>query len=154
MTARLGSTRARALIEALPKAELHVHIEGTLEPEMAIALARRHGVRLRHDSAEARRAAYDFADLQQFLALYYEGAQVLREARDFFDLTWAYLARMAGQNVRHVEIFFDPQAHTERGVRFAEMVDGIGQALAKGERELGVTSRLIVETFARRAFGA
>jgi adenosine deaminase len=133
-----------AFIRGIPKAELHLHIEGTLEPEMAFALAAKHGVKLRHESVEALRRAYDFDDLQSFLDLYYEGAAVLRDARDFHDLTRAYLERARADGVVHAEIFFDPQTHTDRGVPFATVIDGIAAALAAGERELGVSSRLIL----------
>lgn len=131
-------------IQGLPKAELHVHIEGTLEPEMVFALADRNRVSLDHDSVEALRAAYAFKDLQDFLDLYYQGAAVLRTEEDFHDLTRAYLERAAADNVRHAEIFFDPQAHTGRGVPFAAVIDGIWAALRAGERDLGLTSRLIL----------
>jgi adenine deaminase len=136
-------TISRELIAALPKAELHLHIEGTLEPELMFALARRNGVKLRFADVEALRRAYDFRDLQEFLDLYYEGAAVLCTVADFTDLAWAYLERVAGQNVRHVEIFFDPQTHTARGVPIAAVVEGLLAALRRGERELGITWRLI-----------
>ncbi len=131
-------------IQGLPKAELHVHIEGTLEPEMVFALADRNRVSLAHTSVEALRAAYAFKDLQDFLDLYYQGGAVLRTEEDFHDLTRAYLERAAADNVRHAEIFFDPQAHTGRGVPFAAVIDGIWAALRAGERDLGLTSRLIL----------
>ncbi|HJS30424.1 MAG TPA: adenosine deaminase, partial [Alphaproteobacteria bacterium] len=132
------------LVQALPKAELHLHIEGTLEPEMVFDLARRNGVKLRHKSAAALREAYDFANLQEFLDLYYEGAQVLREARDFRQLAWAYFTRMAAENVRHVEIFFDPQTHTGRGVDFGVVIDGLASAIDGAAREFGMSARLIM----------
>ena len=132
------------LVQALPKAELHLHIEGTLEPEMAFDLAARHGVALRHKSVAALREAYDFANLQEFLNLYYEGAQVLREARDFRHLAWAYLSRMAAENVRHVEIFFDPQIHTARGIDFAAVIDGLANAIDGAAQEYGMSARLIM----------
>ena len=131
-------------IDALPKAELHLHIEGTLEPEMMFALAARNGVTLPYDSVEALRAAYDFANLQEFLDLYYQGMDVLREERDFRDLTRAYLERAAADTVLHAEIFFDPQAHTARGITFETVLNGIHGALEEGARDLGVTSRLIL----------
>lgn len=136
--------RIAALVQALPKAELHLHIEGTLEPELAFALAKRNGVTLRFESVEALRAAYDFEDLQSFLDLYYETASVLRTERDFHDLARAYLDRMAGENVRHVEIFFDPQTHTDRGIAFETVLDGLHAALAEAEADHGITSRLIL----------
>lgn len=133
-----------ALIRAAPKAELHLHIEGTLEPEMMFALAERNGISLPYaDVAEARRA-YDFNDLQSFLDVYYQGAQVLVRDEDFFDLTAAYLARMSLENVRHVEIFFDPQTHTDRGVPFDCVVNGILDAMHEANTRLGITSQLIL----------
>jgi adenosine deaminase len=135
--------RLDALAAALPKAELHLHIEGTLEPEMMFDLAARNGVKLRFPTVEALRAAYAFTDLQSFLDIYYEGAAVLRTEQDFDDLAWAYLARVARDNARHVEIFFDPQTHTARGVAMATVVAGLLAALARGTRELGLTWRLI-----------
>ncbi|HZL07058.1 MAG TPA: adenosine deaminase, partial [Coriobacteriia bacterium] len=108
----------RTFVVGLPKAELHVHLEGTLEPELMFALADRNGVTLPYDSVDALRAAYDFADLQSFLDLYYDGADVLRTTRDFYDLTHAYLTRAAADGVVHVEPFFDPQTHLARGVAF------------------------------------
>lgn len=133
-----------AFLRALPKAELHLHIEGTLEPELAFELARRHGVTLAYPDAAALRAAYDFDDLQSFLDLYYAGTAVLRTEQDFYDLAWAYLGRARADGVRHVEVFFDPQTHTERGVPFEVPLDGIDAALRRGEREWGLTSRLIL----------
>ena len=131
-------------IARLPKAELHIHIEGSLEPEMMVALAQRNGVALRYDSVAALRAAYRFGNLQDFLDLYYQGMSVLLREQDFYDLAMAYLRRVAAQNVRHCEIFFDPQGHTGRGVAFKTVIDGLWQALRDGERELGITSALIM----------
>jgi adenosine deaminase len=131
-------------LQALPKAELHLHIEGTLEPELMFELAGRNGVELPHADVEAARAAYVFDDLQSFLDLYYAGCSVLVAEPDFYDLTMAYLRRAVDQGVRHAEIFFDPQTHTERGIPFATVVDGIVRALADGRDSLGITSRLIV----------
>lgn len=133
-----------SFVQALPKAELHVHLEGTLEPELRLALAARNGIALRFRSVDEVRRAYEFTDLQSFLDIYYEGAGVLRTERDFFDLTAAYLARAAQDNVRHAEVFFDPQTHTDRGVPFATVLGGIRAALDEGRRTLGVTSRLIL----------
>jgi adenosine deaminase len=133
-----------ALIEALPKAELHLHIEGTLEPELMFELAKRNRVALPYRTVASLRAAYDFADLQSFLDLYYAGASVLLTERDFFDMTWAYLERARADNVRHAEIFFDPQTHTVRGVPFGVALEGIHAALAEGTRKLGVSSLLIM----------
>lgn len=132
------------LIAALPKAELHLHIEGTLEPEMMMRLAKRNGIRLPYSGVEEVRAAYRFADLQSFLDIYYAGAQVLKTEADFYDLTRAYLERVREDNVRHVEIFFDPQTHTDRGVPFSAIVDGIERALEDGLSDLAITSRLIL----------
>ena len=131
-------------IDGLPKAELHLHIEGTLEPEMVFALAERNRIKLPYASIEALRAAYRFKDLQDFLNLYYQAAQVLVTEQDFFDLTHAYLVRAAADGVRHAEIFFDPQTHTKRGVPLAAVIDGITAALTEAERERGLTSRLIL----------
>jgi len=133
-----------AFIAGLPKAELHLHIEGTLEPELMFELARRNQVELAFPSVAALRAAYRFADLQSFLDMYYIGAGVLRTERDFYDLTWAYLERARADAVRHAEIFFDPQAHTERGIAFGTVIAGIDRALAEGTRRLGITARLIL----------
>lgn len=129
---------------ALPKAELHVHIEGTLEPELAFELARRNGVPMAHASVEALRAAYDFSDLQSFLDLYYACASVLRTADDFRDLTLAYLRRAAEDGVIHAEIFFDPQTHTERGVSLAIQLDGIEEGARIARAESGITTKLIL----------
>ncbi len=137
-------TDTGAFVAALPKAELHLHIEGTLEPELAFALAERNGVRLPYASVEALRAAYRFANLQDFLDVYYTGASVLIEQRDFRDLTWAYLVRAHADNVRHAEIFFDPQTHTARGVPFEAVVEGICEALQRARAEFGLSSRLIL----------
>lgn len=126
-----------------PKAELHIHIEGSLEPELIFALAQRNGVALAYDSIEALRAAYAFTDLQSFLDIYYAGASVLLHERDFHDMTMAYVERALADNVTHTEIFFDPQTHTERGVSIATAVAGIESALAEGERR-GLTSKLIL----------
>jgi len=131
-------------VRALPKAELHLHIEGTLEPEMLFSLAKKHGVRLRHPSIEALRAAYDFQDLQSFLDIYYEGAAVLRDADDFRALTLAYLERANADGVVHTEIFCDPQTHTARGVPMQAVLEGIAQGLREGERRYGISSRLIM----------
>src|ERR671911_1709744 len=132
------------LLRQMPKAELHIHIEGSLEPEMMFEIAARNGVRLRYGSVEELREAYDFADLQSFLDLYYEGTRVLLYERDFYELTWAYLQRASSQGVRHAEIFFDPQAHTDRGVNLGTVITGLRRALEDGERRLGVSSHLIM----------
>ena len=114
------------LVRGIPKAELHLHIEGSLEPELMFELAERNGVDLPYSSVEEIRAAYEFSDLQSFLDIYYAGAGVLQKTEDFFDLTWAYLNRMQSENVRHVEIFFDPQTHTDRGIPFITVITGTG----------------------------
>lgn len=128
----------------LPKAELHLHIEGTLEPELMFELARRNKVKLRFSSFEEIKAAYAFDGLQSFLDIYYEGADVLRTERDFHDLAWAYFKRVAPMNVRHAEIFFDPQTHTGRGVAYKAVLSGLNAACRRAEKELGITSRLIL----------
>jgi adenosine deaminase len=133
-----------AFIRGLPKAELHVHIEGTLEPEMMFELSRRNEVPLRFTSVDEVRAAYEFTDLQSFLDIYYEGAGVLLTEQDFFDLTFAYLERAAADGVRRAEIFFDPQTHTGRGISFETVITGIHRAFTKGESELGISSGAIM----------
>ncbi len=142
----------REFIRGLPKAELHLHIEGSLEPELMFELAERNDVRLRYASIDALRAAYRFTDLQSFLDIYYAGANVLRTERDFHDLTRAYLARAREQNVRHAEIFFDPQTHTARGIALGTVVEGIAAALAEARREHGIGSGLIL-SFLRHLSG-
>ena len=134
----------KTLIANLPKAELHMHIEGSLEPELMFSLAQRNGVELPYASVEEIRQAYRFDCLQDFLDVYYQGMSVLQTERDFFDLTWAYLEHCRADNVTHVEIFFDPQGHTERGIPFATAFEGIASALEKGEAELGISSRIIM----------
>ena len=133
-----------AFIEGLPKAELHIHIEGTLEPEMMFEFAARNDVDLPYASEAAVRDAYRFRNLQEFLDLYYAGLRVLLTERDFYQLTWAYLAKVHRQTVLHAEIFFDPQAHTARGVALPTVIDGIYQALQDGTREFGISSKLIM----------
>jgi adenosine deaminase len=135
---------ARRLIAAMPKAELHLHIEGTLEPELMMRLARRNGVALPWATVDEIRKAYAFGSLQDFLDVYYRGMSVLVTRDDFFDLAWAYLTRVHAQNVTHVEIFFDPQGHTERGIAFDTVLTGLTDALDKARRELGITSKLIM----------
>jgi adenosine deaminase len=130
-------------VAGAPKAELHIHIEGSLEPELIFALAERNGVKLAYDSIEALRAAYAFTDLQSFLDIYYAGASVLLHEQDFYDMTMAYVERSLADNVTHTEIFFDPQTHTERGVSIATVVAGIERALADAEKR-GLTSKLIL----------
>ena len=131
-------------LRALPKAELHLHIEGTLEPELMFALAARNGVALPWPSVEATRAAYAFDDLQSFLDLYYAGAAVLLHAEDFFELAMAYFARAHADGVVHAELFFDPQTHTARGVPFASVLDGLERACTEARQRYGIGSRLIL----------
>jgi adenine deaminase len=133
-----------ALIARLPKAELHLHIEGSLEPELLFALAERNGVAIPFASVDEVRAAYSFSSLQDFLDIYYQGMAVLLTGQDFHDLTWAYLERAHADNVRHVEIFFDPQGHTARGIAFASVLGGIESALKAAEARYGITYRLIM----------
>ena len=121
----------------MPKAELHVHLEGTLEPEMMFRLAGRNGLELKYKSAAQVRKAYRFSNLQEFLDIYYEGARVLVREEDFFELTYAYLKKARGQGVLHAEMFFDPQAHTERGVPFSAVINGIGRARRKARIACG-----------------
>jgi len=133
-----------AFINGLPKAELHLHIEGSLEPELMFELARRNKVSIPFDSVEAVRAAYDFSNLQDFLDIYYAGANVLLTERDFHDLAFAYFRRAAADTVRHAEIFFDPQTHTDRGIPFQVVADGLLSGMKAAESELGVSSQLIL----------
>ncbi len=131
-------------IAGLPKAELHLHLEGSLEPELMFALAKRNKVEIPFKSIEEVRAAYSFSNLQDFLDIYYQGANVLREERDFYDLVMAYLQRVKADNARHVEVFFDPQTHTDRGIPFSVVADGMFRALEDGEKQLGISSKLIM----------
>lgn len=133
-----------AFIAGLPKAELHLHIEGSLEPEQMFEFARRNRVELPFASIEAVKAAYDFSNLQDFLDIYYAGANVLQTEEDFRDMALAYFRRAAGDSVRHAEIFFDPQTHTDRGIPFQVVADGLLAGMSEAERELGVTSKLIL----------
>ena len=135
---------AQALINNLPKAELHLHIEGTLEPEMMLTLAKRNGVNLPYETVEDVRKAYQFDCLQDFLNLYFMGMSVLLTEKDFFDLTWAYIERVHADRLTHVELFFDPQAHTDRGVAFETVLGGIISALELAQKEFGITSKLIM----------
>jgi adenosine deaminase len=133
-----------AFIHYIPKAELHIHIEGSLEPELMFELATRNGVHLPFESAADIRRAYAFTNLQSFLDIYYQGAQVLLTENDFYQMTWAYLQKAAEQNVRHAEIFFDPQTHTDRGIKFETVLQGISMALSDAEQQLGLSSKLIM----------
>lgn len=131
-------------IAEIPKAELHLHIEGTFEPELMFELARRNSIKLKYRSVEELKAAYSFNNLQEFLDIYYNGAKVLINEQDFYDLTWAYLQKIHLQNVIHTEIFFDPQTHTLRGIPFERVISGIHRALEDGKKYLGISSKLIV----------
>jgi len=133
-----------SFIEGLPKVELHLHIEGSLEPELMFSLAQRNKINLRFKSVEEVRKAYNFSNLQDFLDIYYQGMSVLQKEQDFYDLTWAYLERCKANNVMHVEIFFDPQGHTERGVAFETVLNGITRALDDGKKKFGISSKLIM----------
>mgnify|MGYP003364960239 CR=1 FL=1 len=132
------------VVKNMPKAELHIHIEGSLEPELIFALAQRNGVTLSYTSIETLRAAYAFTDLQSFLDIYYAGASVLLTEQDFYDMTWAYLERAHADNVLHTELFFDPQTHTARGVEFGVVVNGIQRALHDAYTKWGMTGGLIM----------
>ncbi|ODN43903.1 adenosine deaminase [Piscirickettsia litoralis] len=131
-------------IRQLPKAELHLHIEGSLEPELMFELAERNKIKLPYDSIEQVKKAYQFDSLQSFLDLYYQGAAVLCTEQDFYDLTWNYLEKVAAEGVVHVEVFFDPQTHTERGVVIETVIDGIYHALEDASKSLGLTFCLIL----------
>ena len=134
----------KAFIENMPKVELHLHIEGTLEPELMFALARRNKIKLPYNSIQEIHDAYQFTDLQSFLDIYYQGANVLQTEQDFYDLMWAYLQKASDQNVRHTEIFFDPQTHTARGIPFEVFMPGFLKAKEDAREKLGITSELIL----------
>jgi adenine deaminase len=136
--------RLKDFIQGLPKVELHMHIEGSLEPKLMFELAQRNGVKIPFKNVDEVRKAYSFSDLQDFLDIYYSGMSVLQKEQDYYDLTWAYLDRVAKQNVLHTEIFFDPQAHTGRGVKFETVLSGIYRALEDGKQKLGISSCLIM----------
>ena len=133
-----------ALLAGMPKAELHLHIEGSLEPELIFALAQRNGVQLAYPGIEALRAAYAFTDLQSFLDIYYAGASVLLKEADFFDMAWAYFERAAADHVVHAELFFDPQTHTARGVPIEVVIRGLSHACQRAHAELGISAKLIL----------
>lgn len=139
-----AAAMALALARRIPKAELHIHIEGSLEPELIFALAQRNGVALPYASVEALRAAYAFTDLQSFLDIYYAGASVLLREADFADMAWAYFLRAHADNVVHAELFFDPQTHTARGVPMATVINGLTRACQRAKAELGISSHLIL----------
>ena len=134
----------KEFIQQLPKAEIHLHIEGSFEPQLMFEIAQSNNLEIPFNSVEEIKAAYKFNNLQEFLDIYYAGANVLLVEQDFFDLTWSYLTKVHAQNVKHVEIFFDPQTHTERGVEFHTVLLGIYKALEKGQNELGISFRLIM----------
>jgi adenine deaminase len=140
----IGPERLPALLREMPKAELHIHIEGSLEPELIFALARRNGVALPYASVEALRAAYAFTDLQSFLDIYYAGAGVLLTEADFHDMAWAYFQRAAADHVVRAELFFDPQTHTGRGVPIGVVIDGLHRACLRAQAELGISAALIL----------
>ncbi|MDC0832730.1 adenosine deaminase [Geitlerinema sp. CS-897] len=133
-----------AFLREIPKAELHLHLEGTLEPELMFSIAQRNGISLPFASIEAAKNAYQFTDLQSFLDIYYAGTNALQTERDFYELTKAYLEKAVRQNLRHVEIFFDPQTHTDRGIEFKTVLNGIDRALTDAKTEFGISSNLIL----------
>ncbi len=143
-TTRPARSELHALLRRMPKAELHIHIEGSLEPELIFRLAARNGVALAYPGVEALRAAYAFTDLQSFLDIYYAGASVLLKEEDFFDMAWAYLERAAADNVVHAELFFDPQTHTDRGVPIEAVIAGLAHACRRAHAEFGISARLIL----------
>ena len=132
------------LIKKIPKAELHLHIEGSLEPELMFELGKRNKIEIPFKSVDEIRSAYNFHDLQSFLDIYYQGSNVLIKQQDFFDLTWAYMLKCREESIVHAEIFFDPQTHTDRGIEFGLVVNGIHKALLKAEKELGISSKIIM----------
>lgn len=134
----------KEFIEGIPKVELHLHIEGTFEPELMFEIAKRNQIKIKYDTVEELKNAYQFNNLQEFLDIYYEGAGVLITQQDFYDLTWAYLIKIHEQNVVHTEIFFDPQTHTDRGISFKTVITGIRNALEDGKQKLGISYRLIM----------
>ena len=132
------------LIKKIPKAELHLHIEGSLEPELMFELGKRNKIEIPFKSISEIRSAYNFYDLKSFLNIYYQGSNVLIKQQDFFDLTWAYMLKCKEESIVHTEIFFDPQTHTDRGIEFSLVVNGIHKALLKAEKELGISSKIIM----------
>lgn len=140
----METTILKNIIQGIPKAELHLHIEGSFEPELMFEIAKRNNITLAYESVESLKNAYKFNNLQEFLDIYYTGAQVLLYERDFFDLTWAYLTKVNSENVVHVEVFFDPQTHTNRGVPFDVVIRGIYRALEKAKSEFNMTYKLIM----------
>jgi adenine deaminase len=142
--AAISPERLPDLLRAMPKTELHMHIEGSLEPELIFALAKRNDVRLRYKSVDELRAAYAFTDLQSFLDIYYAGASVLQQPQDFYDMAWAYFQRAKADNVVHAEIFFDPQTHTARKVAMRTVITGLHRACVDAQAQLGISSSLIL----------
>lgn len=140
----MESSALKEIIQGIPKAELHLHIEGSFEPELMFKIAKRNNITLAYDSIASLKEAYKFNNLQEFLDLYYIGAQVLIHEQDFYDLTWAYLTKVHSQNVVHVEVFFDPQTHTDRGISFEVVFNGIFKALEKAKEELNISYQLIM----------
>lgn len=140
----MESSILKKIIKGIPKAELHLHIEGSFEPELMFEIANRNAIALDYDSIESLKKAYKFNNLQEFLDIYYIGAQVLLHEQDFYDLTWAYLQKVHSENVVHVEIFFDPQTHTDRGVPFEVVINGIHKALENAEEKLNMSYKLIM----------
>ena len=140
----IAPERLPAVLRGMPKAELHIHIEGSLEPELIFKLAQRNGVALPYASVQALRDAYAFTDLQSFLDIYYAGASVLLKEADFFDMAWAYLSQAAAENVVHAEIFFDPQTHTARGVPIGTVIQGLHHACQRAHQEFGLSAKLIL----------
>ena len=131
-------------IREVPKTELHLHIEGTLEPELMFNLAKRNNIKIPYSNIDEVKLAYNFSNLETFLNIYYEGSKVLIKEQDFFDLTWAYVLKCKEDNVVHTEIFFDPQAHVNRGINFDVVINGIYKALLKANKEFGLTSKIIM----------
>ncbi len=140
----MDSTQLKSIIQGIPKVELHLHIEGSFEPELMFEIAKRNNITLAYDSIDSLKKAYKFNNLQEFLDIYYTGAQALIKEQDFYDLTWAYLKKVHSQNVVHVEVFFDPQTHTDRGVDFDVVINGIYRALEKARSEFNMSFRLIM----------
>ena len=140
----MNHTQLNNFIEGIPKAELHLHIEGTFEPELMFEIARRNNISINYKSIDELKKAYSFNNLQEFLNIYYAGASALLYVQDFYDLTWAYLTKVHEQNIIHTEIFFDPQTHTDRGVSFNTVIQGIHSALEDGKEKLGISSKLIM----------
>ena len=144
---KTGSHKVSEIIEfikKIPKAELHLHIEGSLEPELMFGLAKKNKIKIPFGSVDEIRNAYNFHNLQSFLDIYYQGSKVLISEQDFFDLTWAYLLKSKENNILHTEIFFDPQTHTNRGIKFDLVINGIHRAILKAEKELGISSKIIM----------